>query len=351
MIQQLLRFFREEVMHRASAAPARVAILMVAVLCYSSTGYMFFEIAKKPDTTWDQAIWWSVVTLTTVGYGDMFPESLGGRFFVAIPTMIIGIGLLGFVLSVVATSLIEARSNQLKGVAKVRMKKHIVICNYPSRLRVLDLVEQIRSDDSTANAGIILVDDTLEELPLEIAKKGVQFVRGNAAKSEILRKACIEDARGALVLARDPNSTRSDHTTLAILLTIETIKKDVFTVAELVDNDNREFFERTGCDAIVCLSHFTTHIMVQELLDPGVQGVIDQLTSTDYGQQLFVVDMAAPKPATFQVVAEWAAGQKGLLLGYEREGQTEVNPKPDTLLRPGDRLVLIASHRPKAFSG
>ncbi len=351
MFIQLVRFFREEVVHRARTAPARVGVLMVAVLCYSTTGYMFFEIQNKPETTWLEALWWSVVTMTTVGYGDMFPETVGGRIFVAIPTMIIGIGLLGFVLSVVATALIEARTNQLRGLTRVRMKDHIIICNYPSHHRVEDLVDQIRSDDDTHSAGIVLVDADLEELPGDLAKKGLQYVRGNPAKADTLQRADIEHARGALVLARNPMDARADHTSLAILLGIETIKRDVFTVAELVDNNNREFFERTGCDAIVCLSAFTTHIMVQELLDPGVQGVINQLTSTSYGQQIFVVDVESADPKPFEILQQWARDQNALLLGYERNGHTEVNPTAGTTLAKGDRLVLIATNRPKPYTG
>ncbi|MFH2005536.1 MAG: ion channel [bacterium] len=347
MIVQLIRFFRQEVIHRSRAAPARISILMLALLSYSVTGYMYFELAKKPDLSWDQALWWSVVTMTTVGYGDMYPETMGGRFFVAIPTMLIGIGLLGFVLSVVATTLIEARANQLRGLAKVRMKNHIVICNYPSRLRVLDLVEQIRADESTHATGIVLLDDDLEELPPELAKQDVQFVRGNPAKAATLRKAHIEKARGALVLAKDPQDQRSDHTSLAVLLTIETVKREVFTVAELVETGNREFFERTGCDAIVCLQGFTTHLMVQELLDPGVQGVIDQLTSTAYGEQIFVVDFQSSKERPFSEIHTWATEQKALLLGYEREGKTKLNPEESAVLKPGDRLVFVATRRPK----
>jgi len=346
MIVQLMRFFREEVVHRSRNAPARVSILMIALMTYSVTGYMFFEIIKKPELTWDQALWWSIVTMTTVGYGDMYPESFWGRYLIAVPTMLIGIGLLGFVLSVVATKLIEARTNQLRGHSKVRMKKHIVICNYPSRLRVLDLVEQIRADESTHSAGIVLLDDDLEELPADLAKQDVQFVRGDPAKAETLRRAQIETARGALVMAKDPQDPRSDHRSLAVLLTIETVNESCFTVAELVETSNREFFERTGCDAIVCLQGFTTHIMVQELLDPGVQGVIDQLVSTAYGQQIFVVPLESSMSKTYRELREWAGDQEALLLGFERNEKTEINPRGRTKLVDGDKLIFVATKRP-----
>jgi voltage-gated potassium channel len=346
MIIQLMRFFREEVVHRSRNVPARVTILMVALMSYSVTGYMFFEIVKKPELSWDQALWWSIVTMTTVGYGDMYPESFWGRYLIAVPTMLIGIGLLGFVLSVVATKLIEARTNQLRGLSKVRMKKHIVICNYPSRLRVLDLVEQIRADESTHSTGIVLLDDDLEELPADLEKHDVHFVRGDPAKAETLRKAEIKTARGALVMAKDPQDPRSDHRSLAVLLTIETVNEACFTVAELVETSNREFFERTGCDAIVCLQGFTTHIMVQELLDPGVQGVIDQLVSTAYGQQIFVVPLESSMSKTYRELREWSADQEALLLGFERNDKTEINPRGRTKIVDGDKLIFVATKRP-----
>ncbi len=346
MIIQLMRFFREEVVHRSRNVPARVSILMIALMSYSVTGYMFFEIVKKPELSWDQALWWSIVTMTTVGYGDMYPESFLGRYLIAVPTMLIGIGLLGFVLSVVATKLIEARTNQLRGLSKVRMKNHIVICNYPSRLRVLDLVEQIRADESTHSTGIVLLDDDLEEMPADLEKHGVQFVRGDPAKAETLRKAEIKTARGALVMAKDPQDPRSDHRSLAVLLTIETVNQACFTVAELVETSNREFFERTGCDAIVCLQGFTTHIMVQELLDPGVQGVIDQLVSTAYGQQIFVVDLESSMSKTYRELREWSADQEALLMGFERDNKTEINPRGKTKIVDGDKLIFVATKRP-----
>ncbi|MBN2495246.1 MAG: NAD-binding protein [Deltaproteobacteria bacterium] len=316
-------------------------------MCYSVTGFMYFEIQNKPELSWWDGIWWSFVTMTTVGYGDLFPESWGGRIFVAIPTMAIGIGLLGFILSIMATSLIEDRSKMIRGLARIKMKNHIIICNYPSEAKLLELVGQIRSDEATRGADIVLAADGLDELPNSLCKQRVQFVRGDPARTETLERACIDRARSALVLACDPQDPHSDHTSLAILLTIESIRREVFSAAELIDGNNREFFERTGCDAIVCPSEFTARFLVQELLDPGVQEVVSQLLSTDVGQQLFVLQAADSLAGKrFSDLHAWAATHRAVLLGYLRAGSTQLNPPPDTSLATGDRLVVIAASRP-----
>ncbi|MCL4751824.1 MAG: hypothetical protein KJ015_16735 [Myxococcales bacterium] len=93
MIQVLMRFFSRRVLQHPPA-PLRVSVLMLAILAYGTTGYLYFELPENPSLTWMDGAWYSIVTMTTVGYGDFFPKSLGGRLLVAVPLMFFGIGLL-----------------------------------------------------------------------------------------------------------------------------------------------------------------------------------------------------------------------------------------------------------------
>jgi voltage-gated potassium channel len=95
---------------RNPPAPLRIFALIVAVLLYGTTGHLYFELPENPTLSWPDGLWWSVVTMTTVGYGDYFPRSIGGRFLVAVPLMFFGIGLLGYVLSVAATALVQSQN-------------------------------------------------------------------------------------------------------------------------------------------------------------------------------------------------------------------------------------------------
>ncbi|MHB8811131.1 MAG: potassium channel family protein [Desulfobulbaceae bacterium] len=92
----------------------------------------FFESPGNPELCWSDGLWYSLVTMTTVGYGDFFPETAAGRFLVGLPLMLVGIGLLGYALSVIATVLVTAKNKEIKGMSNFKGEGHLVIINHPS---------------------------------------------------------------------------------------------------------------------------------------------------------------------------------------------------------------------------
>lgn len=85
------------------------------MLFVSAVGIYYFENGAQPETFASifHALWWSVMTLTTVGYGDMYPVTIGGRFFAFIVLMI-GLGIVAVPAGLLASALSKARSEQDK---------------------------------------------------------------------------------------------------------------------------------------------------------------------------------------------------------------------------------------------
>lgn len=342
MIQALFRIFGK-IRVAPSIGPMRVGLLVAVLIWYASSGFLYFELEGQPDLGWPDAVWWSVVTMATVGYGDLFPRSLGGRYLIGIPTMIFGISVLGYVLSTVASFLVERRTRELKGLRTVSVHDHLVIVHFPSLQRVMEVVDQFRNDAMTSESAIVLVDAHLDELPPELEVRAVRFVRGNPTSERTLRDASAQHASRALILALRPGDPTSDHASLAVALTLEKLWPELHTVAECVDPEHVPLLERCGCDSVVCLEELASRLLVQESMDPGVKELIRQLTDNADGQQFYVVAATGPTWAECRSTLDRAGA---LALGLRRGSKVVVNPPPTEPVRADDMAVCIALTRP-----
>jgi len=105
------KLFREFIRNRAGSAMLTVLFLIIIVLEFGSLAILSAE-SHSPDAniqTASDAIWWSIVTFSTVGYGDMFPVTDTGRL-VAIVVISIGVGLFGVVTGFMANTLLKPES-------------------------------------------------------------------------------------------------------------------------------------------------------------------------------------------------------------------------------------------------
>jgi voltage-gated potassium channel len=103
--RQLLK--NEILNNRGSYAALLTVLLAMLVICTASIVVLFFE-SQSPDaniTTGGDSIWWSIVTITTVGYGDRYPVTMGGRT-TAVFVMFAGVGIIGALASILASFLI-----------------------------------------------------------------------------------------------------------------------------------------------------------------------------------------------------------------------------------------------------
>jgi voltage-gated potassium channel len=345
MMRLLFSLFRRVVVTKRNQA-LKVVLLTTLLVSFSSSGFMYFELVEKPDLAWADAFWWSIVTMATVGYGDIFPVTNGGRYLIGVPTMLFGISILGYLLSTLATFLIEERSKELKGMSELAVHDHILLIHFPGTARVQAVLAELRNDSKTKDAPVVLIDPALEELPEPLADAGLKFVRGDASKESTLERACFREARFAIVLSRDPNDPGSDNANLAAALTLEHLHRGIFTVAECIDPERVELLYKAGCDAVVCLTALATNLVVHELLDPGVQKVIGEATNNLSGQSFYMVTVEHAGDKSYAVARDTLEERGCAALGLEQKGKVVLNPEARTPLHDGDRVVCIAHTRP-----
>ncbi len=328
----------------------KALIIFVLLLWYSTSGFLYFELPGKPDLNWLDALWWSMVTMATVGYGDIFPITPAGRYLVGVPTMVFGIGFLGYLISQIAGALIESRSKRIKGMIEMTASEHILIVNFSHLDMMLKLVRELHSDSSTREKAICLVDETLEEIPQELMERGVHFVKGDPTRKEVLNRAGVTRASHAIILSKDPGDPHSDDQNLATTLVMESMNDKIFSVVEIVNAEKINQVELAGANSVICASELSSGLIIQEMQDPGVKNIIKDLVSDLGGHQIYFVPVPKLANREYAELVQWGLSNRYSIIGIVRDGVQMLNCPSSEKIRETDSAVVIGSERPEEIS-
>lgn len=319
----------------------QVLTIVGIVILLGSVGFVYFE----PDMEFLDALWWSIVTLTTVGYGDISPTSGGGRL-VGMGVMVLGIGFLGILTASIASAFIEERLLENKGMKPTEVTDHFLICGWSSRGP--EIVSQMRADPKYSKSPIVVIAD-LPEKPMD--DPDLYFVRGEVS-TENLKRARIQAARVVMVLSDDRLDAYSrDAKAVLNTLTIESLNPKVYTCVELMDPKNVEYCQMAHADEIIVVGELSTNLMVQAALDHGITRMVSELVSNRYGEDLYKIELPPRLVGQpfYDVLCELKQNHNVLCIGIEDpDGRNLMtNPKTDYVTRAEDRLIVIATDRPE----
>lgn len=318
-------------------------LIVVTVSVWAAAGAAFFEFESGVnDNVKDigDALWWSMTTLSTVGYGDLYPVTGGGRI-VAVMTMVVGIGVLGTLAATVAAGLIEFRERGRSGQRSHRMKEHLLVLGWNDKS--FAAIDDFRHDPRYLEMKICVVAD-LESAPIA---EPVRFVRGLPSHRESLEKASASKAAAAIVFAGDHADPHSDHLTALTVLLLRRINAECRISAELVSPMNREHLEAAGCDAVVDTREVAATLLVRSVQDMGVGDLVRDLLTNRYGSEIYraEVDPAfVGKTWTDYTLA--LLRDRVTLMGLARDKGFMLNPDPDLVLAQGDEIFVISEEPP-----
>lgn len=313
---------------------------LVAVTTWLVTAIAFYGFEHNTNdgvAGFGDALWWSMTTLSTVGYGDLYPSSLGGRV-VAVVTMVIGVGVLGTLAATMATVLIDVRDRGRRGLGSYRMKGHLLVLGWSSKAEAA--LREFRNDPRFVHTPIVIVAD-IERTPTDMPNVG--FVRGVPMQRPALERANASEAAAAMVFSVDPNEPRSDHETALTVLSLRRLNADVHVSAELVSAENQEHLATAGCQVTVEGNALTSALLVASVQDRGVSDLVQYLISSERGSELHRV----PVPeryvgGAYRAFAVEMAGESRPVLALARGSEMLVNPDPETPLVLGDEAFIAA---------
>jgi len=266
-----------------------IAFITLSMITISSLGVFFFERETESSihNIWD-GLWWAFVTICTVGYGDKYPITVGGKI-IGILLMISGIGLVSMMTATVASVLVEHKLREGKGLEGVKQKGHILVCGWNENTE--SVIAGILKAD--AEASILLINelkpDELESLVFKYGSKSVYFLRGDFVNEEMLKKANIRKAKTVILMADFSginSKDNADNRTILAALAIKSHAPQVRTIAELLEPDNVYHLKRARVDEIIVRGQSAGALLVGAIDNPGLPGVLTEIISGAEGNRL-----------------------------------------------------------------
>jgi voltage-gated potassium channel len=304
-------------------------LAMVALVAGGATGFHLFEGWDWLDSTYT-----TVITLSTVGYGDFTPKTPDGKRFVMF-LILVGLGLISYTLVELTAFVVEGHLNRMLRQRKVdKMVKnvsgHYIVCGAGKTGKhiVGELVKN--------KVPFVVIDRNAERLDdPEIAHH--PHLCGDATDDAVLNRAGITKAK-ALAAALE-----TDEANLFLLLTAKNLNHGLRVVTKVVNDPARPKLVRAGADAVVAPNAIGGLRLASEMLRPNVVSFLDIMLRHSGGYR-FEEATVGPIASghTLHSLGLW--DKFGIHPVAIRDGGKEFhyNPAPGHRLKAGDTLVLIA---------
>lgn len=314
-------------------------MLIIAVFAVGVVGY---RSLAGPDYDWFDALYFTAITLTTVGYGeiiDMAHNPAARAFTVAL--LLVGVGTFVYFVSNLTAFLVEGTLDHLWVRRKMQreiagLDRHEIVCG-AGRTGVHVARELIDT-----GRPFVLVEQDPDRLDAVRAELGnFPALLGDATADDVLRLAGIERAHGLV------SCVSNDRDNLVITFSARLLKPGLRIVSRCIDPTIQSKVRRAGADAVVSPNAIGGLRMVSELVRPTAVTFMDVMMR-DRRKGMRVEDLLVHPESTLDGVALRELrdhGMEGVLVVALHRGDEEwtFNPDGDSTLTAGTRVVFIGN--------
>jgi voltage-gated potassium channel len=314
-----------------------VASVLVSAILIGTLGFRLVEGWPLFD-----AFYMALITLTTVGYGEIHPLSFAGRVFASF-LMLVGVATVFVSFAILGDTLLRLELADYFGQRRrTRMLDHIaghyIVCGAGrvGRSVVLEL--------RRAGAKVVLVDNDPERVKWG-DDLGVLTLTADASKDETLRRARIDTAAGLVA------AISSDAENVYVTLSAKVLNPSLHIAARASDDQAEEKLQRAGAATVLTPYTYIGHRLAQSLLRPHVLSFLDVASAfgkTDLDLDIEQLRVAPGSVLSSRTLAEAHLGRTYgvIVLAVRRpSGVMQFNPQADVRLEAGDVLIAMGERQ------
>ena len=306
------------------------AASLLALLLLGSLGFVWLEGWNFFD-----ALYMTVTTLTTVGYGEIHPLDRIGRIYNMV-LILTGMGVMFYIVGSLARVVIEGELQTVLGRRKLikhieRLKDHYILCGFG---RIGEIIAR-----QLQERGLSLV--VVEGDPALLARLeagGYYFINGDATRDEILLEAGIERAKGLISVVS------SDAANVYVVLTARSLNPNLFIVARGEDPGSEKKLLRAGADKVESPYRMGGQKMAQTIMRPTVVSFMElaMKEGVDWTMEEIAVGAASPLQGVPLADSGIRQNLNLILVAIKRaDGELLFNPSHETPILAGDTLIAL----------
>lgn len=313
-------------MHRRVLLIPLFLFLVIALGC---VGYSLIEGWSLLD-----AMYMTIITLTTIGFQEVRPLSENGRIF-TIVFVLFGVGVVAYTVNSSLRMIFEGEIQKVFGRMKLEKKirslqNHFIVCGYGRMGQII--CRELREK----RVPYVVIDSELKEMR---PSERMLFIRGDATKDEVLRVAGIEHARGLVsVLSTDAQN-------LFVVLSARGMNPGLTIVARAGEEGSEQKLLRAGADRVVSPYHIGGLRIAHSVLKPAVVDFIEFATRTGNIE----LQMEEVRVEQDSVVAGASIDESGIgrqlgviIVAIKRaDGTMKFNPTGKTIIHAEDVLIAL----------
>ena len=326
--------------------------LLGVIVGLGGTSIYLAEAPSNPGiSSLRDGLWWALVTITTVGYGDIAPHTGLGRI-IGGSLMVSGMFMLALFAGIVGSTLLSVvmgiREEQYR---MARFLDHVVICGYESGSRLL--LDNLNNElDATKTDVLIFAPG---ERPRDVPHE-FNWVSGDPSKESELAKVHLHKARSVIIVGgRAVPPAQADATTILTAFTIrrwldrhedtENRKRPLHVVAEILEHENVDHARTAGADEVIETTNLGFSLLSHAVVQHGTADLMSRVVGAGFNS-LYVgrIPDGIGAPILFPDLARRLRKEHGvLLIGFKDiAGNDRINPADTVEVGVGEKLLYLA---------